>query len=88
MDGALYLCDVPTSGLDSRPWLLNQAASNLRRIPMEQAQLDYQLLTTPELTELLSRHINNAAIAKVIKDAMQRRLTDAGPVVTSDKPCD
>ncbi|MCC2642788.1 MAG: hypothetical protein K0S45_3201 [Nitrospira sp.] len=55
---------------------------------MEQAQLDYQLLTTPELTELLSRHINNAAIAKVIKDAMQRRLTDAGPVVTSDKPCD
>lgn len=49
---------------------------------MEQAQLDYQLLTIPELSELLSRHINNAAIAKVIKDAMQRRLTDAAPVVT------
>lgn len=51
---------------------------------MELAQLDYQLLTTPELTELLSRHINNAAIAKIINDAMQRRLTDAGPVVTSE----
>lgn len=51
---------------------------------MEQAQLDCQLLTISELSELLSRHINNPAIAKVIKDVMQRRLTDAGPVVTSE----
>lgn len=50
---------------------------------MEQAQLDYPPLTFAELSGLLSRHINNAAVAKVIKDAMQRRLTDPVPVVTS-----
>jgi hypothetical protein len=50
---------------------------------MEQVQLDYQLLTITELSELLSRHINNTAVAKIIKDAMERRLTEAGSVVTS-----
>ncbi len=46
---------------------------------MTQAQLDYPPLTFAELSDLLSRHVENAALAKVIKDAMQRRLAETGP---------
>jgi len=50
---------------------------------MAQAQVDYPPLTFGELSELLSRHVENVAVAKVIKDAMQRRLSEAGPAATS-----
>ena len=43
---------------------------------MAQVQLDYPPLTLTELGELLIRHADNAAVAKVIKDAMQRRLAE------------
>ena len=49
---------------------------------MTQAQLDYPPLTLAELRELLSRYVENPAVAKVIKDAMQRRLAEHG-LVTS-----
>ena len=44
---------------------------------MEQKQLEYPPLTFGELGELLSRHVENVAVAKVIKDAIQRRLADS-----------
>jgi hypothetical protein len=50
---------------------------------MAQVPLDYPPLTVGELSELLSRHVENAAIAKVIKDAMQRRLAEPGPAISS-----
>lgn len=43
---------------------------------MEQTTLDSSPLTMGELSELLNRHIENALIATIIKDAMQRRLAD------------
>ena len=43
---------------------------------MEQTTLDSPPLTMGELSELLNRHIENASIATIIKDAIQRRLTD------------
>ena len=43
---------------------------------MEEATLDSPPLTLGELSELLNRHIENVLIAKLIKDAMQRRLPD------------
>ena len=43
---------------------------------MKQMQLGYPPLTFNELSDLLSRHIENPAVAKVIKDAMQRRLSE------------
>jgi hypothetical protein len=38
-------------------------------------ELEYSLLTSGELGELLSRHLEKVALAKVIKVAMQRLLT-------------
>ena len=49
----------------------------MKEIGMEQATLENSPLTLGELSELLNRHIQNVPIAKVIKDAMQRRLSDA-----------
>jgi hypothetical protein len=49
----------------------------IKEIGVEQAKLEYPPLTFEELNDLLSRHIENASIAKVIKDAIQRRLSDA-----------
>ena len=49
-------------------------AASLKEIGMEQATLDNPPLTLDELSELLNRHIQNDSIAKVNKDAMQRRL--------------
>ena len=43
---------------------------------MEQKQLEYPLLTLSELGDLLSRHVENVAVANVIKDAMRHGLTD------------
>jgi hypothetical protein len=54
-----------------------------RTIRMTQTQLEHPPLTFGELSELLSRHVENAAIAKVIKDAMQRRLAELGPATSS-----
>ena len=59
---------------------------------MEEATLDSPPLTLGELSELLNRHIENVLIAKLIKDAMQRRLPDASherPMsdVTVSMPC-
>ena len=45
---------------------------------MAQTQVEYPPLTFSELKELLSRHEENAAVAKVIKDAIQRRLDEPG----------
>jgi hypothetical protein len=50
---------------------------------MAQRQLDYPPLTFGELSELLSRHVENVAVAKVIKDAMQRRLAETAPAISS-----
>jgi hypothetical protein len=46
------------------------------RYDVEQTTLDSPPLTLGELSELLNRHIQNVSIAKIIKDAMQRRLAD------------
>ena len=46
--------------------------------PNGTAQLDYPPLTLTELSELLLRHADNAAIAKVSKNAIQRRLAETG----------
>jgi hypothetical protein len=54
-----------------------------RNIRMTQTQLEYPPLTFGELSELLGRHGENAAIAKVIKDAMQRRLAETAPAISS-----
>jgi hypothetical protein len=43
---------------------------------MEQKQLEYPPLSLSELGDLLGRHVENVAVANVIKDAMRRRLTD------------
>ena len=45
---------------------------------MAQAQVDDPPLTLSELSELLSRHADNATVAKVIQDAIQRRIAEAG----------
>jgi hypothetical protein len=49
---------------------------------MTQALVDYPPLTLAELSELLSRYVENPAVAKVIKDAMQRRLAERGPATS------
>jgi hypothetical protein len=46
---------------------------------MTEVQLEYPPLTLDELSGLLSRHVGNVAVAKVIKDAMQRRLPQTEP---------
>lgn len=43
---------------------------------MAQTPVDHPPLTFGELSEALSRHVENAVVAKVIKDAMQRRLAE------------
>ncbi|MBX3124472.1 MAG: hypothetical protein KF854_15385 [Nitrospira sp.] len=43
---------------------------------MGEAQPEYPPLTFDELGKLLSRQVENVAVAKVIKDALQRRLID------------
>ena len=55
---------------------------------MEQATLDNPPLTLGELSELLGRHAENVSIAKVIKDAMQRRLLmpATGQLETKEEP--
>jgi hypothetical protein len=50
---------------------------------MVQVQLDHPPLTFGELSDLLGRHRENVAVAKVIKDAMQRRLAETGPATSS-----
>jgi hypothetical protein len=50
---------------------------------MAQVQFDSPPLTFGELSELLSRHGENVAVAKVIKDAMQRRLAEPRPETCS-----
>ncbi len=45
---------------------------------MAQAPLDSPPLTLVELRELLGRHLENAAVAQVINEAIERRLAEAG----------
>jgi hypothetical protein len=61
--------------LEDRRWAVSCA--RMKEIGMEQATLDNPPLTLGELSELLNRHIENVLIAKVIKDAMQRRVSAA-----------
>lgn len=62
-------------GLEDTRWTVS--CVRMKEIGMEQATLENSPLTLGELSELLNRHIQNVPIAKVIKDAMQRRLSDA-----------
>ncbi len=50
---------------------------------MEQEQLEYRALTFSELEAMLRRHADNLQVAKVIEDAMARRLSDVPKGVTS-----
>ncbi len=49
---------------------------------MEQEQLEYRALTFSELEAMLRRHADNLQVAKVIEDAMARRLSDVPKGVT------
>ncbi len=46
---------------------------------MTEVQIEYPPLTLDELNGLLSRHVGNVAVAKVITDAMHRRLAQTEP---------
>ncbi len=43
---------------------------------MKQEKLEYRPLTFSELEAMLTRHADNAQVAKVIEDAMARRLSN------------
>jgi hypothetical protein len=49
------------------------------RLKMTEVQIEYPPLTLDELNGLLSRHVGNVAVAKVITDAMHRRLAQTEP---------
>ena len=47
-----------------------------RGLNLDQTKQEYPPLTFGELGELLTRHVENVAVANIIKDALQRPLME------------